>query len=566
MHENIEQKDVMPLLDQLAIVVNKKRAVIVDEALSSTKNKQESRMIEISPEFLFVCRKGKITESSLNVGFPFPIASASYKYGNNLPKNIAIESYIRGERIRKKQRNMLHNVLRMPRPIEIQDAHVFNSITKKLFKKCKNIVYVDPYAFIGDSIIGLYFLDQFISRFGARNVKVFSKAYKHLSFFYKTFPDSIELVERAITQDTIALLPDLIDNQWGKRLDLIEAISRRHGAAFIIGRNMILKFGKNPVSLHLKGEDPLLRNKNIEDYMNDCSEAYIPKRDIKITYPNPVKISKTVSIFFNGLSSFAGKDIGPKLSLEICKKLADVMGTNCYVSMGVRSSEKDSSFVSDFNEMLQKSDINYRTKIKFMDDNGLTDLARKLKKFHVGLIITADTSIAHLSNRVGLPNITIFKQNFWDSSSTQSLASSSPLGFCRYGPFEYPYILHENDSAHDVSSLVLDGSKSLLKKFSRTGRRKIPSNMKNFITQIHKLESAVRYGRNLPDIGKIHDKLNTMFEQLSIANADSDLGWLFKFYDPDQLVRRVLDNFPSKQTSSLVCTSWLLSPAYKYTL
>ena len=565
MHESIEMEDSALLLDKLAEMVNKRRSSIIDEALSLARSKRDFRMIEVSSEFLFVCRKGDGSESSLNVGFPFPIATTSYSYGKNTPKNVVIKSYIRGEPIRKKQRKMLHSVLQMPNPIEVPDAYRFNLITKQLFKKCKNIVYVDPYTFLGDSIIGLYILDQFISRFGVRNVKVFSKAYKHLSFFFNTFPDSAEAVRKSCMRDTMVILPDLIDNHWGKRLDLLEEIFKTHATALIVGRNMILRPSKKTIPLHLRSKDPLLINKNIEDYMRDCMEAYIPRKDMGEIHPTPIKISKAPSILFNGLSAFVGKIIEPKLSFGICKKIVDEMGTNCYVSMGSKS-PKDALWVSDFNTLLQKSDPRYKSKIKFVDDKGLDDLARKIMKLRVGLIITADTSIAHLSNRMGLPNITIFNQNFWDKSSIQSLSSESPLGFCRYGPLQYPYILNQKGSIQNVSSLIFEGSKSLIEKFSGTGKVKVPNNARNFISQINELESAVRYGKTLPNIRHVHNRLNTTFRRLSRVNVGSNISWLFKFYDPDQLVRDILNNFSSRRVCNLVYASWLLSPAYKYML
>jgi hypothetical protein len=56
--------------------------------------------------------------------------------------------------------------------------------------------------------------------------------------------------------------------------------------------------------------------------------------------------------------------------------------------------------------------------------------------------ITADTSIAHLFNYLGLTNITFFNLNRCDLKSPQSLSSDSPLGFCRYGSTQYPALLN----------------------------------------------------------------------------------------------------------------------------
>ena len=66
------------------------------------------------------------------------------------------------------------------------------------------------------------------------------------------------------------------------------------------------------------------------------------------------------------------------------------------------------------------------------------------------LIITADTSIAHLANYGGYSNIVLYNPKVWDTCSVQSMSSDSPLGFCRYNKLQIPVVL-SGDTEHIIS-------------------------------------------------------------------------------------------------------------------
>ena len=93
-------------------------------------------------------------------------------------------------------------------------------------------------------------------------------------------------------------------------------------------------------------------------------------------------------------------------------------------------------------------------KVSFSYYSDLAELAKELGKGDVPVIITADTSIAHLVNRLGYVNVSVYNVGRCDVDSLQSLSSDSPLGFGRYFPHQVPVLLDAKRSEGYLRSLA----------------------------------------------------------------------------------------------------------------
>jgi hypothetical protein len=421
-------------------------------------------------------------------------------------------------------------------------------------------VYVDAYDYIGDSIIGLYFADRFRDRFGIGKITVFSSAHRHLGLFYDSLPVEIRLISEVAGKHGLILLPDLIDNHWGRRLDLLEGLSPSDATAFIIGRNLIVRLGEEPSILHLDFPDPLLRNKNIEDYMDDCLSPFMNPRT---GLPGPPPRSSRPfanSFFINGLSSLPERDLPTTMTVDICRRILRSSQSNVIVSRGTPGSSKDRRWVSDFRESMETLSGD-ASRVRLIATKDLADLGKTIESCHVGAAITADTSIAHLLNRIGVPAITVYKKSFWDSSSIQSLVGSSPLGFCRYGPYQFPAVLKQDADVQTLSELLAQGVSSLASKAHAPLR---PT--KEALEFVRRVEQLNSNRRNLVLSGDLIELHRALLEKNSILkkNSGRNQEWIFDIYDPRDMLADVLRRYPMEKVTFLFKSCWMVSPAYKY--
>jgi hypothetical protein len=117
-----------------------------------TKNKRFS-LYEVSDDILIMFNHTEKGQSKLNIGFPFPVRTADYSHNLN---NLKISFFIRGEPLRKIQRDSIKSMSTYYSEISRQSS--FSRLVKEKIAQPSRFIYVDPYTFIGDSFIGLYFL------------------------------------------------------------------------------------------------------------------------------------------------------------------------------------------------------------------------------------------------------------------------------------------------------------------------------------------------------------------------------------------------------------------------
>jgi len=246
-------------------------------------NKRYS-LCEISEDFLIYFNHGEKGKSSLQIGFPFPLHIGETEL--TLPKSQKATFILRGELIREIQRQQLKEISNSFNSIKDPKKFLFN-MGKSLNNK-KRIIYLDPYTFIGDSYIGLHFMRGFKKISKIENFKMFSNQHSHFPETENIQPYIFKKLIKTLDSEDIIVMPDLIDTHWVKSLKTISKLRNKDTTIFIPGRNLLVKTKRGKITVfHFKEADPLLRAKNIYDYMNDCLKPFnaqhlqIPSRMIE---------------------------------------------------------------------------------------------------------------------------------------------------------------------------------------------------------------------------------------------------------------------------------------------
>jgi len=471
-----------------------KQEIIFDiERFISSEDKYWN--IGYSDHLQLVIRKGR-NEKLKSIGFPFPLVSYPLGFGNEF-SNISINLYLRGKLLRDFQRNQLINELKQKTKIsfiEINNILKFRELTKKLINKYQFCNYFDSYSFIGDSFIGLHFIENFINKFNIKLKNIYSENYLNLNIVAKTkgYIDALLNNER-----NIAIFSDLIDTHWERTKHIVKNLSLRGVPSIIIGRNLIIIPEDNFIKIyHYNHEDPLLKKENIEDYMNKCLKPYL------IPHKNKFQARDILSknIVINPFGSEANKNIPKNIIFELIKEFKKKYPKSKIL---VISELRDSflNFVWCTKLKARLSGKNLLTNVIFKNYGSFYEIKKDLNKYKIALGITADTSIAHFFNYVGIRNITIFNLKRCDLNSPQSLASDSPLGFCRFGEIQFPVLLDNNNDK------IISGIMGFIDYFL--------SNNKNtaWIDEIFDNKKLItKIGNEYPDLLKANKKINPEFK------------------------------------------------------
>ena len=529
-------------------------------------------LYEFSEECIIATHPSQYGSLSLNIGFPFPLHTNVCSINSINTSGLTVQIFLRGERIRCHQRLMLKSL--MPGPDknskwkEIKSIQEFESLANKVFKESKKLIYVDAYTYIGDSIISLYFIDQINKKFGTETIKIHSKAYSHLGAFFDCLPAEPGDLRRTIEESgaRTIVMPDLIDIHWAKRLEILESIKDLDLNVVLIGRNIIFKLGSQMVVQHLNKVDPLLRNKNVEDYMDDLLLPFIgsylpPTRQVPVFYTKD-----RISILLNAFSSLEGKNFSPEEFFTICSSLINMVpNIIIYVSGGIKGKESDFLWVSKFKKILRVNGRpEFNSNIKILYDTSLTDLAHKSRELKISAVISVDTGIAHMFNRIGILTFTIYKESFWDRESIQSLISDSPIGFARYDPVFYPIVMRLDHDITNFSKLIAECILNMV-AISDKKVQKTVEDYEEFVHLVDKLDE-LRHTNNLPGekILILHKKISNKFNELKKSKDNQELLWLFNLFDPVYLTNNIITLFPPDRFKYILASAWLLSPIYKY--
>jgi len=542
-------------MDELWGFAVNNQGVLYDNLDRFSEQNLPYRLWEVSDDILVSIRRDTLPRGIfLNVGYPFSIRREKFS-----SSQFNVQIFLRGEKIRERQRMMLKEAIggKGVKWVTFNEIGKFRELTSRILRNQRKAIYVDAYTFVGDSVIGLYFMDCFERRFSISDYLVLSKAYEHLRFFHYAYPDESQILRKFCKDYKIVIMPDLIDTHWEKRLELLCAIKEEKAYVFIIGRNLILDLGEKRV-YHLRRNDPLLRNKNIEDYMNDCLSCYMNN---PVSTKNIVARDKVRSVFFiNPVSSSNVKDMPVNLAFLVCKELTENSQVKIYISTGVQNEPKDKRWIEEFEEKTDTLSSHQKERIELVAATSLSELAHSIRRVKAAVALTADTSVAHILNRMGVLNLTVYNKSYWDSESVQSLAIDSPLAFCRYGPVQYPAILHTDENMPRFCSALVAGMKTLARPWV-VSRFEIPA---SFLRALRKLD--VKHISGISTAGLIHtqETIADSYSRLQSEYKETKLSWLFSLYNPIEMTSGVLGKVQARKVKYLVRASWLISPPAKF--
>ncbi|MBF0316413.1 MAG: hypothetical protein HQK52_23555 [Oligoflexia bacterium] len=432
-----------------------------------------SKLVEFSDEILMFAnrmQRDEVSSCTLSIGFPFPIETRDCKINGLKCKSYSLMFFIRGAYLRKLQREELQQTL-----VSISSETKWSEVDVELFREKvatyllnqKKCLYIDPYnngreTLMGNSIIGLRFLDSFLKEEQAKEIKVISNSSEHLKLFFDVVAKQHVNYDEEIRNSDYVIIPDLIDNRWKITIEQI-MISLKHGkTCFILGRNLIVTKTSNRVHVyHCEGDDPLLVNKGVDLYIEDCLRPFFKEqtkfRQKLLSHEasdHGDSENKRNTIFINPFSSTELRDLPVDLVETIACNLVK-NGYRIVVSAGVPGSDKDFNWITSFKYKLNDIDRTLADSIEILPAFiNLTELGHRLSDLGVIGAVTPDTSIAHFLARLSILNITLVRMRFWDTSSIQALSTV----FVRTSRYQIPVLYWEQcavDTLADVSCQLM---------------------------------------------------------------------------------------------------------------
>ncbi len=422
------------------------------------KDKDKFQFIEVNQEICLSLRpvnSGHSNQQSfLHLGFPFPVVSKPFKVSLH---NHVCEIFFRGENLRRRQRRILKNGAWIESKKFFWKEVVAINNFKKYFLLAmtkyphKKLIYVDPYNFIGDSVIGMHFIDGFIFSFGFSGRVILSKSANDIRMLGETVDFSVANLKRYFKTNKFLIFPDLLDINFAKTLQILQSVSNINGIAVFPGRSFFAEIINGSIYIyHLKQDDVILRGKNIEDYMNECLWPFIASQP---AWQEPSVPGDSRLILINPFGSLPNKTIDLDFTNKLCQELFNYKNIEVRVLGGVKSCSFHQEWVNNF----LKLPIVKRKKISPLFFSNLGEFTDYIKQHRPGAVLTADTSIAHMITRLHIPNTVFYHFSRFDNSSLQSMISESPLGFGRYFDNNFPLLIKDYQKiAHrDVALFLL---------------------------------------------------------------------------------------------------------------
>ncbi|HPT08686.1 MAG TPA: hypothetical protein PLE28_03260 [bacterium] len=442
------------------IIVNKKQIFSFLNGDLIDYSERSFNFFEFNNGFYVIVKPKALPENKKStitfcLGFPFPVCKIKKEFRTKHIKDFTF--HFRGESFRIEQRKILKNWVKnnFKKSVwtEFDDKALFRTRFDQKIKLFFNkyLLYVDPYSFIGDSFIGAHFSDFLIKKYKFSQRIIFSKSFNHISLLGEAYPYDLDLIKDFFIKYKCLILPDLLDINFEKTLFFLLNLSSVNGIIIIPGRSLYVVINDKKLQcFHLNQPDVILKNQNIEDYMNECMNPFIGSHNA--LQQKKVKNNSNL-IFINPFGSLENKTINLDFIVLLCKNLNKNKKLKINLICGLRDCSFHSDWVKKFIELKKENKI----KCNLSNYSSLNQLTLNLSKLRPGAILTADTSISHLTHRLNIPTVIFFHAARFDNSSVQSMVSESPLGFGRYFKNSFPLLIREynNLSTKTISTLLL---------------------------------------------------------------------------------------------------------------
>lgn len=199
------------LFELLKEKIKEKKYQVIEKALEFGTSSKRFALFTLDDQLLMRVTRSRDENITLQIGFPFPLVSRDELIDCVSIPFIKLDFYLRGQPVREVQKKYIQMELAASWE-EIADISQFR---KKVVEKsfAKNILYVDPYTFAGDSLIGLHFLKSFIEKsdISLTNTICLSDFPDVLSCFVPTMPKNTEVIQCIPSEYKFVIIPDLID-------------------------------------------------------------------------------------------------------------------------------------------------------------------------------------------------------------------------------------------------------------------------------------------------------------------------------------------------------------------
>jgi hypothetical protein len=420
------------LLDQVLERLTRPGGDITENIARMQAPHQTVAMRELSEDLILTIRRTGRTASYVQVGFPFALVERPVDHPT--VTGCELRLCVRGERIREVQRRALDANLGFD--VSVLDAEAFADRCRCMAAATSSCLYINPYDYLGDSFIGTYLRETMTRAYGLPADGYYTRFIDHLSSLADARPLN-EAIRRA-GPSHLVVLPDLIDTHFRGTLELLPALVSAGSPTFLVGRNTAVHPWARRV-YRTRDADPLLRDSNIEDYMDDCLAAFLGARPA-LSRPHPTRLAdiRDGVVFINPFSSLPERDVPPGLVLNLVAALSAAGVRRILISRGAPGIAKDEAASAEVACRIEN--VAGMTEVCQRGFDNLGAMALELEAENVVLGISPDTSVPHLLNSLGIPVLTLYSRTFWDGMCVQSLASDSPLGFCRYQTSQLPLL------------------------------------------------------------------------------------------------------------------------------
>ena len=492
-------------------------------------NNNENTLIELNDELLFIYNKSNVSKIFINIGFPFPIEVTKID-SSIIDVNIELDFFIRGEQLRKIQQTIFIKELETINNVEYKietNRENFQKIIKNINKETTSLYYINPYDFLGDFAIGIYFVKLFETDLNKKISGVFSNQAKHLQNEINVFDITKDSFTR-IQDNSLIILPNLIDNQLEKTLDIIKMNINKQVFYYILGRDLIIYQNKNSYNItKLNRKEILLQNSNIYDYMDEIVEPYILNKNKKL---------KSKLILNNNsqkilISPFAREE-SRYINIQLFKDLYQKLNEQYHFAIigGFKNNKKHIEWLNEFETYVVTNSLIKNYDIIYLKD--LTAFNNLILTNNYFIFLTPDTSTNHFASKYNQFSISVYNKEHWNPKSMQSLSGASPLGFNNYKISNIPICYEKSKNKEIVESITK--LINLLSKFKNNNHTYVLTNNNKYTISSYR---------------------NMLFK-------NKKLSFLNSLYNPESLIENIeypIDLCKEKLISSAIKTS----PLYK---
>ncbi|AIR64302.1 hypothetical protein [Cedecea neteri] len=530
------------------------------ERISLLGNKLDCSFIEVDESLLLAANdEGKSSGSdvvNVTIGFPFPIGHLVLKIDSDFSADNRYRYIVRGDIIRELQHKSYLSTLLADKLI--YHYNIENSI-EQFYKKVRKdiglvnkMLYVDPHNHdngtnIGDSFISLYYPKAFLSSFHALEVDVYTRSYQHLHHHNKlTFYEYEELKTCNFEHYDLIVISDFIDVNSTFTCEILQRLSVNNRFKVILnGRNSYFSRKSNEL-FHFKyhKSDPILIDKGIEDYMQDCCSPFI-NNDDALMRMGERKLPKNVKVvFINPFTSKEKRDLTPEMISNLIYSLSETIeGAVFYISRGLNQN-KEKEWIKSF------IDLGVCAEYRFCDAmQNLNQLGAFIND-QCDICISADTAVVHACIERQIPCITIYRMSYFNLFSVQSIAEI----FTRKSPFLVPMALYDDWKSE---SDIIDAIKILLKIKTSTiafDRRAYRIFLNVLYQHLHKLEQVSNqdeYEERIEALNKIISDIENLFS--------TEIKSVIQHFNYTQLLQYVIGNYNARYLVSYICKCSLLT-------